>query len=948
MLVLHVRHGRRALSAEDPPRSRSRMACLAILSACMFSIVATCMPSAALASRTRTSTVSGSSADPPFVLACPSAKLCLAGDSTGDILQWQMSTGTVTASSPQSVDHGNTIAGLACPIVSLCIAVDSGGNVLTSTDPSTANPSWQVSHVASSPFTDLACPTAALCVASAGGDIATSSSPSGGGSTWSLASIDSGQTYECFHYNLAGEPGCQAALGAVACATAGSCVAVDDAGHFFWSSDPGGGADAWNGSSAGSIPESEAYNDITCPSESLCLLTDSYGGDVASWRVGTDTPPTIAAHLFAIQAGGITCQSDSVCLTYGDSASMFDTNTSALSASSWSSVGLPTDGSPITAASCPTSGANCFAISNAGQLLEISPPASEASSARTRRGQKEGSKSKLRARLVGRARVRARRGAEPWHWVLRGPDHFTIGAKRGPHNTQVTIEHEPPSVARLGSRTLAHESELRVLDKRGRLWPKSNPTAVAAATPSLSYGIADAQSACASWYVDANDERCSLGTSGFASYYQNGFNYFTLLKNALPLGYVRFFVPYDAVEYYDTKTQACAFSPALTSAANGYKSRQIAGQEWWTLFNEIQDAEAIGLTPVISLVSSTGVPAPAGTQSGSSTGGIPQYPLVNTYQTDADDYECGVEGLLAGTSANNVPVKYWEAWNEPDSVCQYNGDSSSHEQSCNQTGAECSGTSGGDQAAGLYLNFYLTDTFVEDRSDTVIAGVFSDPSSGYFEDYACYVNKTLYLPPVWSYHDYGDVGSYAKVSTVPLAQAFDVTLQSFCYASEFCASQPHVWVTEAATDLKSISTTFSDGSSTSSCDDGQQTGTLGDCINGSTTYQKAGGQGFLNLASQGSAFSGQIANVFWYELEADNASSGADSGLLSPAAPWSGEPQCPQGQYDPPCYYTSPDGDYAVPRESYCVLTDGDVSGCGTSGDPSEDAKAWSVQPGPS
>jgi hypothetical protein len=875
---------------------------------------------------------SGAPAASPFVLACPSVSSCVAADHVGNLIQWNgLSAAAGPTNTLQPVDTGNAITGIACPLTTLCVAVDSGGNVLTSSDPTDANSSWHLMHVVSSSFTGLSCPTTTLCVASAmGGDVAASTSPATG--AWTVSQIDSGDTYECFHYGGTG-PGCAASLTAIACSSATACVAVDDAGHTFASSDPAGGPSGWTGNSADSLPEDEAYNSVACPSETFCLLTDSYAGDVATWHPGEGSP-TASAHLFGTQAAGVACQSASLCFAYGSSGSFLQSSGPTGPETSWTAAASASSASPITGVACPPSPTACFAIDTAGQLLTTSTSEPAATSSAVRGGRR------LAFKIVGRVRVR-----RPGRLVRPSPPRLVarelrIEAEGGPRKSVVTVVRQLRGAPAAGPRSVSL-GRLRVLSRR-----LGSAHAAAAAGSNPTYGIADAQSECAStsdWYASNGVERCSLWSYGFASYYQNGFNYFTALKSALPLGYVRFFVPYDAIEYWDTQTGSCQYSPALSTSAPGWSGKpRFAAQEWWTLYNELQDAKAIGLTPLVSLVGGTGVQPPSGTQTGSSTGGIPQYPVVNSYGTDADDYECGVEGLLAATTGNSLPVTHWEAFNEPDAVCQYNNGT----KPCNQTGSHCSGSSGGDQAAGLYVDFYITDQEVEGRhGDTDVAGVFTHPSVGYFNDYVCYVTKYLNMPSVWSYHDYDDVGSYHAVGDSPLAFNFDDNLWFTCADSQYCPSQPTVWITETATDTTSISTTFSNGASTSGCSNGDNDnmGYLGACIDGSTVYQSAGGSGFLNLASQASYVGGQITQVDWYQFQAANGSSGFDTGLMSPQAPYTGELKCPQGA-GIPCYYVSPDSQYSQPRQSYCVLRDISPSNCSSS---VTDAEDWSTNPGP-
>jgi hypothetical protein len=126
---------------------------------------------------------------------------------------------------PAAVDApGSTLTGVSCPSVGLCLAVDNEGNVLSSTDPT--NPS-----------------------------------------TWSRALIDRGH-----------------ALDGVACASSNMCVAFDDRGTALQSPTPTVPA-SW--SAASLVSGLDVYGKPialaagSCPTNTLCVLTDSVGDTIS-------------------------------------------------------------------------------------------------------------------------------------------------------------------------------------------------------------------------------------------------------------------------------------------------------------------------------------------------------------------------------------------------------------------------------------------------------------------------------------------------------------------------------------------------------------------------------------------------------------------------------------------------------------------------------------------
>lgn len=171
---------------------------------------------------------------------------------------------------------------VSCPTAKLCVAVDASGDLVTTTRPKGGAGAWKKAvHVDSrGQLTGVSCPTTSFCAAvDDGGDVLTSVDPTGGARHWTApARIDT----------TTSAMGGYVGLNGISCPTSHLCVAVDNAesGRVFVSTDPAGGAGTWRESRVGGTLAA-----VSCPSTTLCLLsgsahwesTDPAGG-AASWH----------------------------------------------------------------------------------------------------------------------------------------------------------------------------------------------------------------------------------------------------------------------------------------------------------------------------------------------------------------------------------------------------------------------------------------------------------------------------------------------------------------------------------------------------------------------------------------------------------------------------------------------------------------------------------------
>jgi hypothetical protein len=187
-------------------------------------------------------------------ISCPSSGLCVAVDASGDVVTSTNPVGPPRTWTVTHVDPGEPLNAVACALVTECVAVDGAGNVVSSIDPAGGAAAWTTSHVddtvtvggVQSGLTDIACPTASLCVAvDNAGNIVTSAQPTGGASGWNVADVD-GTT----------------PLTGVACASGRQCVVVDDTDDLT-SQDPAGGVSAWALTGIGT-----GFTNVWCPARS--------------------------------------------------------------------------------------------------------------------------------------------------------------------------------------------------------------------------------------------------------------------------------------------------------------------------------------------------------------------------------------------------------------------------------------------------------------------------------------------------------------------------------------------------------------------------------------------------------------------------------------------------------------------------------------------------------
>src|SRR5450755_582727 len=112
-------------------------------------------------------------------------------------------------------------------------------------------------------ISDLSCPSIRLCVGTQASGVEISRHPLGGARAWAITALPV-------------TPGVP--LGPISCASPRLCVAVNDQGQLFTSTNPTGGAGAWRGSKVSTLSQASA---VSCPRVRFCIALEgrNVGGE---------------------------------------------------------------------------------------------------------------------------------------------------------------------------------------------------------------------------------------------------------------------------------------------------------------------------------------------------------------------------------------------------------------------------------------------------------------------------------------------------------------------------------------------------------------------------------------------------------------------------------------------------------------------------------------------
>jgi hypothetical protein len=269
----------------------------------------------------------------------------------------------VRADDQPPFESSTAIMGMSCPSTGLCIAVDGVGDVLSTTDPTGGAGAWATAASVAEGFDGVACPSTELCVAVGGGDVATSTDPTGGAGAWTVATLIPPASQ---HPNQPNR------LQAVSCPSTRLCVATDDAGNVWTSTDPTEGASAWT--KANVDGSEKILSGVSCPTEKLCVAVDYGGGDVL-----TSTDPTGGAGAWTATdvdkhtLSDVSCSSETLCVAVGEVGDVVTSTDPTGGAGAWSSTHVIGGGGLIEHVSCASWGL-CVADGSEDEVITSMEP----------------------------------------------------------------------------------------------------------------------------------------------------------------------------------------------------------------------------------------------------------------------------------------------------------------------------------------------------------------------------------------------------------------------------------------------------------------------------------------------------------------------------------------------------------------------------------------------
>jgi hypothetical protein len=377
-----------------------------------------------------------------------------------------------------------------------------------------------------------------------------------------------------------------------------------------------------------------------------------------------------------------------------------------------------------------------------------------------------------------------------------------------------------------------------------------------------------------------------------------------LRSGAHPVGNVRLPVKYDAVSTWNGASGCTLSNPFLHASEDQGRRPHPAGEAWYDFLYGVRAAYADGLRPLITIVG-YGAGDAARSYIGTSASGDPGEPDPTT-SSGYWDYYCGVKGILNGIAAHLPAAKWphqWEAWNEPNGGCTYLHDECSPaicaqineaatyadpvrgELTCSATGqghSSCAvGSNAGGAAKAACLWIVADNTITQTsghQGDTVAAGTFSWPSTGYLAPYVALLASQGYRPPIYSVHDYGDAtaSGWLGGSRTDQLRAFDTALAQVTDAAGGAARE--LWITESGVDLTDRDRRYGNFDSIPCAGGSSATlpNTLGACVNANGDAQARSAQGFFDLQRVGGG--PPVTALYWYQLA--GAPGGWDSGLL--------------------------------------------------------------------
>jgi hypothetical protein len=232
-----------------------------------------------------------------------------------------------------------------------------------------------------SPLLGISCPSESLCVAVGDGDrIASSSNPSGGASAWNI--VEPGQIGDSSDNQYQPDPSNYRTIRGISCPTPGLCIAVTFDGFVYSSTDPTGGDGAWRVTDIDGKGRDTHLMSVSCPSPSLCVAVS--GDRYTAGKILSSTNPTAGpVAWFVVQLDetldlrGVSCPSPSLCVAVAENGRMVVSTDPTGGAAAWRDIGAPAGPGNLQAVSCIAVHL-CVAGNASGNLLTSKDPAAGA------------------------------------------------------------------------------------------------------------------------------------------------------------------------------------------------------------------------------------------------------------------------------------------------------------------------------------------------------------------------------------------------------------------------------------------------------------------------------------------------------------------------------------------------------------------------------------------
>ena len=325
-------------------------------------------------------------------VSCPSESLCVVvGGREGTLAFSQSPTGganswhetkleypvgpgkTCVAGEPDCEPPSGALQAVSCASESFCALTTYDGWIFVSTDPTGGSEAWSPVNVngkgqkGATHLISISCPSPSFCAAVSGG-----SNNSNGG--WVLTSTNpiAGQWQTT-------QLGSELDLRGISCGTPSLCVAAARGGRLFSSTDPTGGAGAWQAVATpvgdGDLEGASCLSTVVCAvgnmTGNILTTTNPAAGGGATWSVVNAGG--------SVQITGVSCPAADACLAVDDNGDVMTSTDPTGGAGAWHFENLTPfkpEGQPYNAlfgASCASTSL-CALVAGEGRIFTSTEP----------------------------------------------------------------------------------------------------------------------------------------------------------------------------------------------------------------------------------------------------------------------------------------------------------------------------------------------------------------------------------------------------------------------------------------------------------------------------------------------------------------------------------------------------------------------------------------------